>query len=112
MADDATARQGGRIPSELAAESAEGNRKAQTALSQVREVREAEEHRKANVQRLEDEAYRRISKQEVAQLWLNSSNKDLGGLKPVECCKDEKPLKRVMEVLNAFVDSEQKRRRR
>ncbi|WP_432343898.1 antitoxin Xre/MbcA/ParS toxin-binding domain-containing protein [Shinella yambaruensis] len=108
--------QGGRTPSELAADSAEGLRKAQVAISQVREDREAkeraEERRKANVRRLEDEAYRRISRQDVAKLWLNSSNKDLGGLKPVECCKDDKSLQRVMDVLNAFVDGEQKRRRR
>lgn len=107
---------GGKTPSELAADGAEGLRKAQAVIAQAREDREAEERadqrRKANVRRLEDEAYHRILRQDLAKLWLNSSNKDLGGLTPVEACKDENSLKQVLEVLTAFVDGEQKRRRR
>ncbi|TCP90342.1 hypothetical protein C8J31_101180 [Rhizobium sp. PP-CC-2G-626] len=107
---------GGKTPSELASDGTEGLRTAQAVIARVREDREAEERaeqrRMANVRRLEDEAYRRILRQDIAKLWLNSSNRNLGGLKPIEACIDEKSLKRVLEMLTGFVDGEQKRRRR
>lgn len=85
-------------------------------LSRIREDKAAAERvervRKAIVDKLYDRVYSRISRRDVADLWLTAQWKELGGVKPVDFCKDEKTLARCLEVLEEFAANEQKRRRR
>ncbi|WP_457578838.1 hypothetical protein [Ensifer adhaerens] len=106
----------GKTPRELAADSPDGLKQVQAILSRIRDdkvaAERAERVRNALVDKLHDRVYRVILRREVADLWLTSQWKELGGVKPVDYCKDEKTLARCLEVLEEFAANEQKRRRR
>ncbi|WP_375590790.1 hypothetical protein ABWH89_09420 [Hoeflea alexandrii] len=106
----------GKTPKEMAAESAAGLTRGLAVLQTIREqcivAQQAEILRNRMLSELEDSAHRKISREDMAQLWLNHSSKELGGVKPVDFCKDEKSLKNCLELLDAFVNDEKKRRRR
>ncbi|NKJ38756.1 DUF2384 domain-containing protein [Rhizobium sp. SG570] len=105
----------GKTPGELAAESTDGLKKVQGILWRIRDDKMAAERtervRKAMVDKLYDRVYSRVLRREIADLWLTAQWKELGGVKPVEYCKDEKTLARCLEVLEEFAANEQKRRR-
>lgn len=107
---------GGKTPRELAAESSDGLKQVQAILWRIRDdkvaAEQAERARKAMVDKLHDRVYRLILRREVADLWLTAQWKELGGVRPVDYCRDERTLARCLEVLEEFVASEQKRRRR
>jgi hypothetical protein len=106
----------GKTPRELAADSPDGLKQVQTILWRIRDdkvaAERAERARKAMVDKLCDRVYSRILRRDVADLWLTAQWKELGGVKPVDYCKDEKTLARCLEVLEEFAANEQKRRRR
>lgn len=106
---------GNKTPCQLAEESKEGLVLARIVIAQIREDRVAAENaenaRKKLVNKLEDEAFRLISRRDIATLWLNSSSRDFDGAKPVGYCKNEKSLARCLAVLKDFAANEVKRRR-
>jgi hypothetical protein len=106
----------GKTPREWAADSPDGLKQVQTILWRIRDdkvaAERAERARKAMVDKLCDRVYSRILRRDVADLWLTAQWKELGGVKPVDYCKDEKTLARCLEVLEEFAANEQKRRRR
>ncbi|MBY3258840.1 hypothetical protein HFO09_30400 [Rhizobium laguerreae] len=105
-----------RTPRELASESYQGFNQAQAILSKIRHaeqaVRAAENLKRDVIGKLWEQAYSRIPRREIADLWPRQSWPELGGAKPLDYCKDEKTLKRCLEVLEDFVASERKRGRR
>lgn len=107
---------GGKTPRELAAESSDGLKRVQAILSRIRDDKAAAERaeriRNALVDKLHDRVYRVILRRDVADLWLTAQCKELGWIKPVDYCKDEKTLARCLEVLEEFAAIERKRGRR
>ncbi|WP_065376794.1 hypothetical protein [Ensifer adhaerens] len=106
----------GKTPRELAAESSDGLKQVQAILWKIRDdkvaAERAERARKAMVDKLCDRVYSRNLRRDVADLWLTAQCKELGWIKPLDYCKDEKTLARCLEVLEEFAANEQKRRRR
>lgn len=105
----------GKTPRQLASESYQGFNQAQAVLSAIRENKRAAD-RAANlkqdiVDRLLERVRHRIIRKEMADLWPRSRLRELGGLAPLEYCKDEKTLAECFEVLEAFLANERKRRR-
>ncbi|MBY5329943.1 hypothetical protein [Rhizobium leguminosarum] len=108
--------QNDRTPRELASESYQGFNQGQAILSKIRQaeqaVRTAENLKRDAIGKLWEQVYSRIPRREMADLWPRQSWPELGGAKPLDYCKDEKTLKRCLEVLEDFVASERKRGRR
>ncbi|XOK13271.1 hypothetical protein ACI6PO_15660 [Agrobacterium tumefaciens] len=106
----------GKTPRQLASESYQGFNQAQTVLSNIRELKRAAdraENLKQDItDRLWERVHNRITRKEIADLRPKSRWKELGGLTPLEFCKDEKTLARCFEVLEDFVGTERKRGRR
>lgn len=106
----------GKTPRELAADSPDGLKQVQAILSRIRDdkvaAERAERVRNALVDKLYDRVYRVILRREIADLWLTSQWKELGGVRPVDYCKDERTLARCLEVLEEFAANERKRGRR
>ncbi|MBB3389723.1 hypothetical protein FHT82_002463 [Rhizobium sp. BK275] len=107
---------GGKTPGELAAESSDGLKQVQAILWRIRDdkvtAERAERARRAMVDKLCDRVYSRNLRRDVADLWLTAQCKELGWIKPVDYCRDEKTLARCLEVLEEFAANERKRRRR
>lgn len=106
----------GKTSRELAAESASGFMAVQRELDRLaeaeREAAAAEKLHTELVGKLWDRVYSRISRRDVADLWPTQAWKELGGVKPVDYCKDKKTLERCFEFLEEWVKAEQKRGRR
>ena len=64
------------------------------------------------VGKLWDRVNSRIPDRARAALWPLQRWPELGGMKPIEFCKDKKSLERCFEVLEQWVKAEQKRGRR
>ena len=105
----------GKTPRQLASESYHGFNQAQAALSTIRELKRAAERAENLKQDIADKllerVHYRILRKEMADLWPKSRLRELGGLTPLEYCKDEKTLARCFEVLEDVVVTERKRRR-
>lgn len=106
----------GKTSRELAAESASGFMTVQRELDRLAEAeREAASAAKLHTEmvgKLWDRVYSRISRRDVADLWPTQAWKELGGVKPLDYCKDTKALERCFEFLEEWVKAEQKRGRR
>ncbi|OAE49176.1 hypothetical protein [Agrobacterium tumefaciens] len=106
----------GRTSRELAAESLNGYMAVQRELDRIRDAdratAEAERQHKEMVGKLWDRVNSRIPDRARAALWPLQKWPELGGMKPIEFCKDKKSLERCFEVLEQWVKAEQKRGRR
>lgn len=104
-----------RTPRELASESYQGFNQAKAILSKIREaeqaVRPAENLKRVVIGKLWEQAYGRIPRREIADLWPRQSWPELGGA-TFDYCKDEKTLNRCLKVLEDFVASGRQRGRR
>lgn len=106
----------GKTSRELAAESVSGFMAVQRELDRIDEADRAAAAA-ANlhtemVGKLWDRVYSRISRREVADLWPTQAWKELGGVKPIDYCRDKKTLERCFEFLEEWVKTEQRRGRR
>ncbi|MGN7713453.1 hypothetical protein [Agrobacterium radiobacter] len=106
----------GKTSRELAAESVSGFMVVQRELDRreqlEREAAAAEKVHTEMIGKLWDRVYSRISRRDVADLWPTQAWKELGGVKPIDYCKDKKTLERCFEFLEEWVKAEQKRGRR
>jgi hypothetical protein len=106
----------GKTSRELAAESVNGYMAVQRELDRLSEAERAaaaaERLHEDMVGKLWDRVYSRISRRDVADLWPTQTWKELGGVKPVDYCRDKKTLERCFEFLEQWVKAEQKRSRR
>ncbi|WP_080826196.1 MULTISPECIES: hypothetical protein [Agrobacterium] len=106
----------GKTSRELAAESVSGFMVVQRELDRreqlEREAAAAEKVHTEMISKLWDRVYSRISRRDVADLWPTQAWKELGGVKPIDYCKDKKTLNRCFEFLEEWVKAEQKRGRR
>lgn len=104
-----------KTPRQLASESYQGFNQAQAVLSSIREVKRAADQvanlKQYMVEKLMERVRHLILRKEMADLWPRSRLRELGGLTPLEYCKDEKTLASCLEVLEVFVAEERKRRR-
>ncbi|WP_161784800.1 DUF2384 domain-containing protein [Rhizobium sp. YS-1r] len=107
---------GGRTSRELAAESISGFMAVQRELDRIRDadraVVEADRLHKDMVGKLWERVYNRIPRRDLADLWPNQRWPELGGIKPIDYCKDKTTLERCFEVLEDFAKAQQKRGRR
>ncbi len=106
----------GKTSRELAAESVNGYMAVQRELERLSEEERvaaaAERLQEQMVGKLWDRVYSRISRRDIADLWPTQSWKELGGVKPIDYCRDKKTLERCFEFLEEWVKAEQKRGRR
>ena len=106
----------GKTSRELAAESASGFMAVQRELDRLDEAeREAAAAEKLHTEmagKLWDRVYSRISRRDVADLWPTQAWKELGGVKPIDYCRDKKALERCFDFLEEWVKAEQRRGRR
>lgn len=88
----------GRTSRELAAESLNGYMAVQRELDRIRDAdratAEAERQHKEMVGKLWDRVNSRIPDRARAALWPLQKWPELGGMKPIEFCKDKKSLER------------------
>lgn len=108
--------QDGRTSRELAADSISGFMAVQRELDRIRDADraaiEADRLHKDMIGKLWERVYSRIPRRDVADLWPTQAWKELGGVKPIDYCKDKKALERCFEVLEDWLKAEQKRGRR
>ncbi len=104
----------GRTPTELAAESMSGFMAVQRdRISDAdRAAALAEKLHKEMVAKLWDRVHSRISRRDIANLWPTQAWRELGGIRPIDYCKDKKTLERCFVFLEEWVKTEQKRGRR
>ncbi|UXO85561.1 hypothetical protein [Brucella intermedia] len=109
--------QGGMTPRELAEEGPKGMEGIQAVLWRIRNdktsAEQAEIIRNAALNKLCAQVFSYQSlRSDIASLWLATQCKELGWIKPVDYCKDEKTLALCLEVLAEFAKNEKKLRRR
>jgi hypothetical protein len=104
----------GKTRRELAAGSHSGLAKVLGDIAKIRAEKTAEQraeaYRTTALDKLRTEVARVIPRQDLADLWLRQSWRQLGGTRPQEFCVDETTLARCLEVL-AETQGMQKRRR-
>lgn len=106
----------GKTSRELAADSVTGFMAVQRELDRIadadRAAAAADRLHKDMVGKLWERVYSRIPDRDRAKLWPTQPWKELGGVRPVDFCKDVKTLARCLEFLEEWVKAEQKRGRR
>lgn len=106
----------GKTSRDLASESLSGFMAVQRELERIadadRAAAAADKLHKDMVGKLWDRVYKRVTRRDVADLWPTQAWKELGGVKPIDYCKDPKALARCFEFLEEWLKAEQKRGRR